>query len=119
MIKFTAANMNNITEIVVANNGHIVDDHRDTGTLKIAGVALLLKAGQDEGFVVALCDSKYFSLNRMYIKEGKVHVSRDSVAGAVVPMKYENSLTQAIDAFNAEQLDNRFTNGSLTNVVLF
>ena len=56
MIKFTVANMTAITEIVKANNGHIVDDHRDSGTLKIAGVALLLKEGQDEGFVVALCD---------------------------------------------------------------
>ena len=54
MIKFTAANMNKITEIVVANNGRIVDDHQDSGTIKIAGVALLLKEGVDEGFVVAL-----------------------------------------------------------------
>lgn len=100
-----------------AVKGVIADDHRNDGTIKLWGLATLVK--EEKAIVVALCDSAYFCVNRVYLGEEKeARVSRDSVGGVVHPRNHA-TMEEAIEAYNLDQKDFIFTTGQLTNVVKF
>jgi hypothetical protein len=105
-----------ILEVVKANDGVIADDHGQGRTLKIAGIAILRRANEERGVVVPLIETKVgFCLNNLYLQEGQVHVSRNSVGGLIENGKHAD-LKSAVEAFNADQVDNQWTMGSLERI---
>ena len=104
-----------ILDAVIANNHQVIDDHRSgSRELKLAGIATLKGNGQ----AVALCDSIYFSLNRVYLNAGdKPHVSKESVGGVV--LKYDNPLKKAVELYNDQQAQSLTDAYVLENVTLF
>lgn len=107
-----------VLEAIKAHSGLVIDDHRSgCGTIRLCGIAALVL--DDKCIPVALCDSRYFSLNRMYVEDGKAHVGRDSVGGVVIPQNHDMNVAEAIKAYNLEQDTNRFSSGKLQNVVQF
>lgn len=104
-----------IVAAVKANNNRVVDDHNNSRpSVELAGLAMVERSG----IPVALCESRYFSLNRVYLDDkGVPHVSQEAVAGAV--MKGGFSMREAIEAYNANQEE--YNNGYFTvgSVVLF
>lgn len=110
-----------VAKAVHAAKGVVQDDHRASigGTLKLCGVATLDKDGSS--IPVALIDDDYFSLNELYLDEAGVpHVSTRAVAGVIHTPKSQNvTLEQGIAAYNKAMEGNRFSCGSINNVVLF
>lgn len=103
---------------ISANNGLVLNDHKSSvGTIRPWGIAALVLG--DKCIPVALCDSKYFCLNLMYVEDGKAHVSRDAVGGVVIPQDYDMNVGEAIRAYNHDQDSNRFSSGRLEHVVQF
>lgn len=106
-----------IVEAVKAAGGVVWDDHGPTGTkTKLWGVATLDKGGKQQ--VVALHGSDYFSVNKLYVYKGEIHLSTESVGGVVSTFKH-GSVEAAIEAYNEEQKTAIFSCGTLNNVVKF
>jgi len=110
-------NVNNFAAIVDAINftsGRILDDHHGAGGMTVAGIAELVKG--DSRIPVVLCRSIYFSLNRLYLDErGIPHVSRESVGG-VVKCLDGITLEQGVTNYNAAQVGQKFSCGSLESI---
>lgn len=104
-----------ILDAVIANNNMVIDDHDNFNkSMKLAGVAKL----KHSGVAVALCDSRYFSLNRVYLDQSGVpHVSRESVAGVI--KKDGISLQEAIEKYNEQQRSFNEDLFSIDDVTLF
>ena len=102
-----------VVAAVNATNGVVVDDHRGAGERAVYGIATLVKG--DHLVPVALVQAKYFSLNLLYLgKDGKAHISRDSVGGCVEV--FDNTMDQAILNYNESQTGNLFCSSFLANV---
>lgn len=113
------ANFNALVEVLKQNNGRVVDDHqgRTEENYTLAGVAALVKG--DRVRAVALCNSRYFSVNEMYLEDGKVHISRTSIGGAVMPMDYNMDIVRAVEGYNTDQAGYPFSSGQLEHVFMF
>jgi len=118
MSHFNAGQFDEIVAVVKANEGVIGDDHNNgNGTMQIAGLGIFRKPGVQKGIVVPLCHSKIgFCLNHMYLEDGAVRVSRDSVGGLIETGKHA-SLQAAVEAFNRDQEHNQWSMGVLERVV--
>lgn len=118
MSHFNAYQFDDIVAIVKANDGVIGDDHNNSkDTIKIAGLGIFRKPGVQKGIVVPLCSSTVgFCLNHMYLENGEVRVSRNSVGGVIETGKHAN-LQAAVEAFNADQAHNQWSMGVLERVV--
>ena len=97
--------------------GFVVDDHRSNGgNIRLAGVGELVKG--ESHIVVALCDSKYFSLNRMYVGDDRLaHVSREAVAGVV--RKFDLTVEEAVEKYNEAQEGAPFSCGKIEKIQMF
>ena len=109
------ATFKEILDTIMHTKGRVIDDHNNSkGCLTLSGLATV----KNSGAIVALCDSRYFSLNRVYLDEkGMPHVSREAVAGVI--QKDGISLQEGIDKYNEQQRqfnDDMFT---IENVTLF
>ncbi|MNG47131.1 hypothetical protein D3C79_49980 [compost metagenome] len=110
-------NVNNFAAIVEAINftsGRILDDHHGASGMTVAGIAELVKG--DSRIPVVLCRSIYFSLNRLYLDERAIpHVSREAVGG-VVKCLDGITLEQGVTNYNAAQVGQKFSCGSLESI---
>jgi len=118
MSHFNAAQFDEIVAIVQANDGVIGDDHNSgKDTMKIAGLAIFRQPGVQKGIVVPLCSNTAgFCLNHMYLENGEVRVSRNSVGG-LIETRLHASLQAAVEAFNADQVHNKWSMGVLERAV--
>lgn len=119
MAKYSTRNIENfnvVVEALKASNGIVGDDHSNgDGTMKAAGIAALVKG--DSIIPVLLCNSRYFSLNLMYVdKNGKPRVARESVGGVVIPQDFDMNLMKAVEGYNANQEGSEFSCGKLEHV---
>lgn len=94
--------MNEYEHIITAiPEDRMIKDNHNYGTskTKIAGVGFM-----SDGSIVGLFDSRYFSLNELYISKasGEVHLSTCSVAGVVKPMETDMNLAKAIEVYNTK-----------------
>ncbi|MNM08983.1 hypothetical protein D3C81_190630 [compost metagenome] len=114
----TMAKFEELVELVKQNFGRVIDDHqgRTEENYTVAGVGALVQG--DRVRAVALCNSRYFSVNHMYVQDGKVHISRTSIGGAVMPMNHNMSISEAIEAYNEEQSKYPFSSGQIQEVHL-
>lgn len=110
------ANNAAIFELAKAAGGSIQDDHCVGRKIVLKGLATLDRNGKQT--VVALCPGMYFCLNRVYQKEGVVHLSRDSVGGVLELMNKE-TMAEAVSVYNEKQSVNPWTSGDINNVVMF
>lgn len=115
---FTIEGYNAVLAALKATNGAALDDHKAEGTtLQLAGVAALVKG--EKIIPVALCNSRYFSVNLMYVEDGKAHIDRSSVGGAVMPMEHNMDVLEAVKAYNQAQADFPFSSGQLEHIFMF
>jgi len=103
-----------IQQALLASNGVIWDDHNGGFESKLAGLAALVNG--DKVTAVGLHKSDYFSLNRVYLKDGKVHLGVESVGGVLFPINHRD-LWECINDYNEKQIGNRFSCGTLENVM--
>lgn len=103
-----------IQQALLASNGVIWDDHNGGFESKLAGLAALVNG--DKVIAVGLHKSDYFSLNRVYLKDGKVHLGVESVGGVLFPINHRD-LWECINDYNEKQIGNRFSCGTLENVM--
>lgn len=111
----TNTNFAALIEAINATAGMIGDDHTRGGNIKVAGVALMTNG--DQLIPVPLLDDAYFSLNELYMRDGKAAVTCASVGGVV--HKNRDTLEQAVLKFNEEQAGAVFTPNFLVDVHLF
>lgn len=99
---------------VNATQGKVMDDHGNgNGWIMASGIAVLVRG--EKKFPVLLCNSRYFSLNAMYLGEdGEARVSRDSVGGVVE--LHGAPLADGIAAYNENQQDNFLCHSFLGNI---
>ena len=111
----TIENYNAVLAAFKEAKGVVADDHNGgMRTIKAAGIAALVKG--DKVTPVLLADSRYFSVNHVYLLRGEVRVSRTSVGGVVFPQDHDMDVVKAVEAYNAQQVDNPFTCGQLMHV---
>lgn len=104
------SNLNNILAILKTNSGTYIDDHHRHE--KTTGIAKAIAVHGNH--VVLLCpDARYFSVNRLYVENGQVHLSPISVGG-VVSMSKGETLEEAIKVYNEEEMI--FPRAKLTEV---
>lgn len=113
----TQINFDVVVATTQAQLGLVADDHSDHRSLKLAGIAALTLG--DSVIPVALIKSKAFSLNRLYLKDGKVRVSREAVGGAVIPMNFNDDVKAAVDDYNDQVANSRMEVGSLQQIQYF
>lgn len=101
-----------IGNALIKSEGVAWDDHNGGSEIKLKGVAALVI--DDKAIPVGLHDSDYFSLNRLYLKDGKVHLSRESVGGTLFPVNFSD-LWECIIDYNEKQITNKFSCGTLEN----
>lgn len=101
-----------ISEALIKSGGVIWDDHNGGSESKLLGVAALV-AG-DVAITVGLHKADYFSLNRVYLKDDKVHLSADSVGGTLFPVNFKD-LWDCINDYNEKQVGNKYSCGTLEN----
>lgn len=106
---------NEIQEVLIKGNGKVWDDHHDGREITLAGLAALSKDGKITA--VGLHDADHFSLNRVYLKDGVVHLSRDSVAGVLFPVNFNGDLLLTVVKYNEQQVNNEFSCGTLVKVM--
>lgn len=68
-----------IVAAVNAQSGFVGDDHGVGNNAVLSGVALLHVNGKV--YPVALHDDEYYSINELYIRDGKARLSRRAVGG--------------------------------------
>ena len=94
------SNLNNILALLKTSFGVYNDDHHRSE--KNTGIAKAIAVHGDH--VVLLCpDAKYFSINRLYINNGQVHLSTMSVGG-VIDLRKVNSLEEAVRVYNEQEM---------------
>jgi len=101
-----------IEKALIESNGVIWDDHNGGYESKLMGCAALV-AG-DKIHAVGLHDADFFSLNRLYLKDGKVHLSTESVGGVLFPVNFKD-VWDCINDYNEKQINNPFSCGTLEN----
>lgn len=99
---------------LIKSGGVIWDDHNGGFESKLAGLAALVLG--DKVVAVGLHKADFFSLNRVYLKDGKVHLSADSVGGTLFPVNFKD-LWDCINDYNEKQVNNKFSCGTLENVM--
>jgi hypothetical protein len=101
-----------IADALIKSGGVIWDDHNDGSEGKLIGMAALVKG--DQVIPVGLHKADFFSLNRVYLEDGKVHLSRESVAGVLFPVHHRD-IWECINDYNEKQVNNKFSCGTLEN----
>lgn len=99
---------------LIKSGGVIWDDHNGGSESKLVGLAALVLG--DKVVAVGLHKTDFFSLNRVYLKDGKVHLSADSVGGTLFPVNFKD-LWDCINDYNDKQVTNKFSCGTLENVM--
>lgn len=99
---------------LIKSGGVIWDDHNGGFESKLVGLAALVLG--DKVVAVGLHKADFFSLNRVYLKDGKVHLSADSVGGTLFPVNFKD-LWDCINDYNDKQVTNKFSCGTLENVM--
>lgn len=101
-----------ISDALIKSEGVIWDDHNGGSESKLVGMAALFTG--KEVIPVGLHSADFFSLNRVYLKDGKVHLSSESVAGVLFPVNHRD-LWECINDYNEKQVGNKFSCGTLEN----
>lgn len=99
---------------LIKSGGVVWDDHNGGSEGKLVGLAALVL--DDKVVTVGLHKADFFSLNRVYLKDGKVHLSADSVGGTLFPTNFKD-LWDCINDYNDKQINNKFSCGTLENVM--
>jgi hypothetical protein len=100
----------------IAEKGLIFNDHGATGTrIQLWGLATLDKG--EKQLVVALIDSRAFSINPVALHRGEPHLLSGS-AGGVIELE-GRPMMDAVAQYNKEQEACSWSNGTLNNVVQF
>lgn len=102
-----------LSDALIKSGGVIWDDHNGGSEGKLFGLAALFTG--KEVIPVALHKADYFSLNRVYLKDGKVHLSDESVAGTLFPVNFAGDVWDCINDYNEKQIGNKFSCGTLEN----
>lgn len=101
-----------VSNALIKSEGVIWDDHNGGFESKLIGLAALFNG--KEVIPVGLHSGDYFSLNRVYLKDGKVHLSDESVAGVLFPVNFRD-VWDCINDYNDKQAGNKFSCGTLEN----
>lgn len=101
-----------ISNALIKSEGAAWDDHNGGSEIKLKGMAALVIG--DQAIPVGLHHGDYFSLNRVYLKDGKVHLSQESVGGTLFPANFSD-LWECIIDYNEKQVGNKFSCGTLEN----
>ena len=92
--KFT---MDQAIEAITATGNMVMDNHNDHVT-KIAGIGQLRN-----GDFFPIFDSRYFSVNQLYLSlKDEYRISTCSIGGVVKPMDYNGDIAKAIEAYNTD-----------------
>lgn len=109
-----------IVDGVNKSNGFIDDDHDPLNRAMLSGIALLHRNG--DVTPVGLFDDEHFSLNEIYLKDGKVRLSRRSVGGLmfrdtkmVFGGKVAVDLVESVVEYNSIHSTNEMGTSFLTN----
>jgi hypothetical protein len=102
-----------LSNALIKSGGVIWDDHNGGSEGKLFGLAALFTG--KEVIPVGLHKADYFSLNRVYLKDGKVHLSDESVAGTLFPVNFDGDVWDCINDYNEKQAGNKFSCGTLEN----
>lgn len=102
-----------VSNALIKSGGVIWDDHNGGFESKLFGMAALFTG--KEVIPVGLHKADYFSLNRVYMKDGKVHLSDESVAGTLFPVNFDGDVWDCINDYNEKQAGNKFSCGTLEN----
>jgi len=108
----TNTNFAALIEAINATAGMIGDDHTQGNHIKVAGIALMTKG--EQLIPVPLFDVSHFSLNELYLRDGKAAVTCASVGGVI--SKQRDTLEQAVLKFNEAQAGAVFTPNFLTDL---
>lgn len=103
-----------IGNTLIKNGGVAWDNHNGGSEIRLHGLAALVLG--DKVVTVGLLKADYFSLNRVFLQDDKVHLSVDSVGGTLFPVNFKD-LWACIDDYNDKQLNNKFSCGTLENVM--
>ena len=103
-----------ISEALIKSGGVAWDNHNGGSEIKLHGLAALV-AG-DKVVTVGLLKADFFSLNRVFLQDDKVHLSVDSVGGTLFPVNFKD-LWECINDYNEKQVNNKFSCGTLENVM--
>jgi len=110
----TNTNFAALIEAINATAGMIGDDHTQGGHIKVAGIALMTKG--EQLIPVPLFNDSHFSLNELYLRDGKAAVTCASVGGVI--SKQRDTLEQAVLKFNEVQAGGVFGPNFLTEVYM-
>lgn len=108
--------VNNFAAVLAAVNntaGSCKNDHTGAGMNTVFGIAKLVSGNKE--FTVSLHQSRYFSLNAMYVDQfGLAHISRNSCGGCVEV--FDKTMEQSILDYNEGQSTNIITASFITDV---
>jgi hypothetical protein len=103
-----------ISEALIKSGGVVWDNHNGGSEIKLHGLAALVHG--DKVVTVGLLKADFFSLNRVFLQDDKVHLSVDSVGGTLFPVNFKD-LWDCINDYNEKQANNKFSCGTLENVM--
>jgi len=108
-----------VLEAIKANNLKVSDDHNNNREDRSIGGLAELVNKNGHRHIVGLYANTHFCLNIVYLDDetGKATISRTSVGGNI--NSAANGLQAGVDKYNAAQVDNQWSCGTLENVVLF
>ena len=103
-----------IADALIKSGGVVWDNHNGGSEIKLHGLAALVHG--DKVVTVGLLKADFFSLNRVFLQDDKVHLSVDSVGGTLFPVNFKD-LWDCINDYNEKQVNNKFSCGTLENVM--
>jgi len=103
-----------ISEALIKSGGVAWDNHNGGSEIRLHGLAALVSG--DKVVTVGLLKADFFSLNRVFLQDDKVHLSVDSVGGTLFPVNFKD-LWDCINDYNDKQVNNKFSCGTLENVM--
>lgn len=103
-----------IGNALIKSGGVAWDNHNGGSEIRLHGLAALVLG--DKVVTVGLLKADFFSLNRVFLQDDKVHLSVDSVGGTLFPVNFKD-LWDCINDYNEKQINNKFSCGTLENVM--
>lgn len=103
-----------IADALIKSGGVVYDEHNGGSETRLLGLAALMLG--DKVVTVGLQNADFFSLNRVFLQDDKVHLSADSVGGTLFPVNFKD-LWECINDYNEKQITNKFSCGTLENVM--
>ena len=103
-----------IGNALIKSGGVAWDNHNGGSEIRLHGLAALVLG--DKVVTVGLLKADFFSLNRVFLQDDKVHLSADSVGGTLFPVNFKD-LWDCINDYNEKQITNKFSCGTLENVM--